>query len=705
MKNQPNNILTDDNQQIISEIVTASTYKPRQSCILFGVTEDDRIREETERQVGEGLKEIRSIQYMDLRHYRENYTEFLPALRELSERESCFIFVRGLDDLISLDISLNRMVGSRPLILNYLNMNREFFLAYPTHILFWISPETEIMLFNQAPDLWAFRTHSHFFDEIVREEPPDLSSLKIIELVPYEGKRENLERDIEIKEKLLLKFLAEDGAKLSYQALGLLKELAVRYYLKSDYGKAQVYAEKVVEGKTESGREGEEKNDPELLNILGLCYGRNKESGKAVELLEKALKAAEEKYIYRDWKGVLLNNLGVLFYWRENWEKAGEYFDKALKNTPSPEKPEDGEGREDRESGEGGSYSESRDKYNRIFILSNRGTVLFREMKLKEAGERYFESIKTLFENESILAFHWDKDKNIKTFYNLYIEGTINSLISAINHAINSLINKEVDAFTYLPNYEIANIFENCSHIFNILGNYKVSAAILTISMKFYNFAGNEDYKILLLKKLLLYEGLSVLDLCGLDLVELTLSSPHLKSLKILNLSYNKLTTTPKGIENLTHLDYLNISNNLLNSISSDIANLTNMNFLNLANNELESIPLEIGKLTDIIAIVLSQNQIKYIPKEIGHLENLKGLNLSNNQLQFIPLEIGNLINLEGLILSNNQLQLIPPEIKKLKNLSFLDLRNNPLPIPDEILAKTDSPSEILDYYFNKSNG
>lgn len=768
MKNHANNILTDDNQQIIREIITASTYKPKQSCILFGVTKDDRIREETERQVGEGLREIRSLQYMDLRHYRENYTDFLPALREVSEAQPSFIFVRGLDDLIAGDIHKGRMVGSRPLILNYLNINREFFLAYPAHVLFWISPETERMLFDYAPDLWAFRTHSHFFDEIVREEPPDLSCLNIIELIPYEGKKSDLERDISIKEELLSKFLSGDKEKPSYQEKGLLKELAVRYYLKRDYGKAQEYAEKAAGGELERGREGDGKNDPELLDILALCYGRNIEYGKAVELLEKACRIAEDEYIYRDWKAVLLNNLGILFYWKEDWEKAGEFFGKALDNTPAPEKSEDGKGRE---GGEAGSYNESRNKYNRIFILSNQGTVLFREMKLKEAGDKYNEAFKTfsmvepkLFGNLTHTSWKYDTKIEITS---IIVDLANCKYLDTSSHDMTGLSEP-----SHLPLSETAALLLNCGVLLYIEGISDSSSMMLNRAMKF-NYLDNDKESIERTLNWILSKrnwkslnfsdiGLDSLppeigNLNELELLDLRINYlsnlpqefGNLSNLKELFLNINELTEFPAVITKLKKLCRLSITHNSISSLPSEIGSLCSLEDLNLRNNHLSQLPYEFGnlenlkelflnfneftefpdeitKLKKLCRLIISHNSIsslppeigslssleeldlRYnkhlnsIPPEIGNLKNLKILELDDNDISTIPSKIGNLSNLKTMTLYKNKISTIPPEIRKLKNLRTLRLQGNPLPIPDEILSKTDSPSDILDYYFNK---
>ena len=49
-----------------------------------------------------------------------------------------------------------------------------------------------------------------------------------------------------------------------------------------------------------------------------------------------------------------------------------------------------------------------------------------------------------------------------------------------------------------------------------------------------------------------------------------------------------------------------------------------------------------------------------------------------------------------------NQLTALPPEIGELTSLTTLDLRDNPLPIPPKILAKTDEPATIINYYLQR---
>ena len=80
---------------------------------------------------------------------------------------------------------------------------------------------------------------------------------------------------------------------------------------------------------------------------------------------------------------------------------------------------------------------------------------------------------------------------------------------------------------------------------------------------------------------------------------------------------------------------------------------------------------------------------------EKAYKEKWTKLNLSFNDLTSLPAEIGKLQSLKELILYENKLTSLPAEIGKLQKLTFLDLQGNSLPIPPEILEKTDQPQAI----------
>ncbi|MEA1863648.1 MAG: leucine-rich repeat domain-containing protein [Euryarchaeota archaeon] len=122
-------------------------------------------------------------------------------------------------------------------------------------------------------------------------------------------------------------------------------------------------------------------------------------------------------------------------------------------------------------------------------------------------------------------------------------------------------------------------------------------------------------------------------------------------------------------------------------------------------NNQLTTLPPEIGKLTNLTWLNLHDNQLTTLPPEIGKLTNLTWLNLHDNQLTALPSEIAELKSLTVLYLSYNKLTALPLEISELKSLTTLYLGENPLPIPPEILVKTDEPATIINYYLQHEAG
>ena len=128
------------------------------------------------------------------------------------------------------------------------------------------------------------------------------------------------------------------------------------------------------------------------------------------------------------------------------------------------------------------------------------------------------------------------------------------------------------------------------------------------------------------------------------------------KSMRILNMAYNKLTTTT-GIGNMQTLDALDLSNNRITGFPK-INNMTSMIVLNLSSNKIRNIDevgINIKKHEHQITILeLSNNHITDISplfnklentpntKEdqsncISCIENLKLLNVSNNILLSLP--------------------------------------------------------------------
>ena len=124
----------------------------------------------------------------------------------------------------------------------------------------------------------------------------------------------------------------------------------------------------------------------------------------------------------------------------------------------------------------------------------------------------------------------------------------------------------------------------------------------------------------------------------GLGLYEKGLTSlpdtiENLKSLKKLNLSYNKLTSLPDTIKNLNSLKELILSSNQLTSLPESIGNLKSLQTIGLSNNKLTTLPESIGNLKSLQTLGLSNNWLTTLPDTLGNLESLKELDLRWNRL------------------------------------------------------------------------
>lgn len=160
----------------------------------------------------------------------------------------------------------------------------------------------------------------------------------------------------------------------------------------------------------------------------------------------------------------------------------------------------------------------------------------------------------------------------------------------------------------------------------------------------------------------------------------------NLKSLEVLTLKENRITTIPDSIGNLKSLRELNLYKNRLSSLPQSIGNLQTLLKINLDKNEFRTFPTQLLKLKNLELLNLEKNFIKSIPKEIDELQNLKYFNIEHNGLESIPSEIGNLSKLEELYLAYNKLKEIPISFGKLENLKELYIMNNKITnIPDEI--------------------
>ena len=145
----------------------------------------------------------------------------------------------------------------------------------------------------------------------------------------------------------------------------------------------------------------------------------------------------------------------------------------------------------------------------------------------------------------------------------------------------------------------------------------------------------------------------------------------------------------------------LDLSGMKLATLPESVGQLKALKRLFLSNNQLTTLPESVGQLKALRELYLSKNQLTTLPESLGQLTALRVLNLDYNQLTVLPESLGQLTSLLQLDLFNNQLIALPRSLWQLRVLESLDLiENDALGLPREVIARSFSPSKILDYYF-----
>ncbi len=172
-------------------------------------------------------------------------------------------------------------------------------------------------------------------------------------------------------------------------------------------------------------------------------------------------------------------------------------------------------------------------------------------------------------------------------------------------------------------------------------------------------------------------QKISELDLSNLGYTEVPEELQDFRSLKILNLGKNKLSSLPDWITSLNQLENLIIEGNQIEYLPEDIGNLKNLTYVWLSDNNLTILPESFCDLTSLTLMLVNENNLSKLPEEIGNLTNLRTIYAEDNLLESIPTSIGNLEKLEYLMLTKNKLTNLPNSIQNCKKLRELYLTKN----------------------------
>ncbi|CAK1542239.1 unnamed protein product [Leptosia nina] len=117
-----------------------------------------------------------------------------------------------------------------------------------------------------------------------------------------------------------------------------------------------------------------------------------------------------------------------------------------------------------------------------------------------------------------------------------------------------------------------------------------------------------------------------------------------LSRLTVLDLSNNEIEKIPHEFGRMTNLCELILSNNNLGvpNISDwrwllGLQIIRTLKLLDLSGNKLKGLPNDIWKLRNLVTLKLYNNELERIPASLGRLKNLRYLTLSQNILKSLP--------------------------------------------------------------------
>ncbi|MFS8002638.1 putative Ubiquitin-like domain, leucine-rich repeat domain superfamily [Helianthus anomalus] len=168
------------------------------------------------------------------------------------------------------------------------------------------------------------------------------------------------------------------------------------------------------------------------------------------------------------------------------------------------------------------------------------------------------------------------------------------------------------------------------------------------------------------------------LDLSSNSIEDVPEAVAALTSLQKLFLNANCITDESlswKGLSSLKSLSVMSLSHNLLTTLPADLAALISLKELHVAHNNLTSLPDEIGLLVHLEVLKANDNRLTTITSHIGSCSTLVEVDFSQNLLIELPETLSNLTNLKALHLHNNGLRSLPSTLlKNCTQLSTLDL-------------------------------
>ncbi|CAK8673871.1 unnamed protein product [Clavelina lepadiformis] len=172
-------------------------------------------------------------------------------------------------------------------------------------------------------------------------------------------------------------------------------------------------------------------------------------------------------------------------------------------------------------------------------------------------------------------------------------------------------------------------------------------------------------------------EASDIFDLSNCELRSLPpiFSICRAKNIQTLILHTNLLKSLKAGgmLGDLKTLQVLDLHDNRLTTLPEDIGLLQNLMILNVENNMLSELPFSFGQLEKLEKFSARDNILTCLPKSFDALKSLKVCDVSGtNQIRYLPRELCFIRTLESLVLPDPNLMEFPPAIIALEGLDSI---------------------------------
>jgi small GTP-binding protein len=178
----------------------------------------------------------------------------------------------------------------------------------------------------------------------------------------------------------------------------------------------------------------------------------------------------------------------------------------------------------------------------------------------------------------------------------------------------------------------------------------------------------------------------------SLNLTRLSLNSAPLEigdltHLRSLRLSANRIEELPDSLfENLKSLEILGLNGNFLSSLPQSISSLSSLKILKLNNNILNELPTVLRDLKSIVGMFIGSNRLDQLPEWLGDMEALEELSFAANPVDALPLSLKQLIWLRHLNISGTKIHDLTPAAG-LSEITALNIRGTPVSQISDLLG------------------